>query len=57
MNTYKCPDCKGYQYTANPHAAGSNCIYCKDGKVVLVAEGVPPIKKKEEPNDDEQKQD
>ena len=57
MNTYKCPDCGGYQYTANTQAAGSRCIYCDEGRVILFAEGTPPIKKKEEPRNDEQEQD
>lgn len=54
MNRYKCPDCKGYQYTANPNAAGSSCIYCKDGRVILDSEGTPPIKK-EDPKDEQDK--
>lgn len=41
MNRYKCPDCGGYQYTANTQAAGSPCIYCKTGNVILDNEAVP----------------
>ena len=40
MNQYICPECKKFQYTANPNAAGSECIYCFEGKVELVSEGV-----------------
>lgn len=49
MNRYKCPDCGGYQYTANTHAAGSPCIYCKTGKVILDSEGAEKNKIREAP--------
>ena len=40
MNQYICPECKKFQYTANPNASGENCIYCNKGKVTLASEGV-----------------
>lgn len=39
MNRYICPECKKFQYTANPYASGSECIYCFEGKVELVSWG------------------
>lgn len=46
MTRYKCPRCKGNQYSASPDKAHEPCIYCGH-------EGTVPMKSLEEKGNDE----
>ncbi len=36
MNRYKCPVCRGNQYSANPNRENEPCIYCQNERTVLM---------------------
>lgn len=36
MNRYKCPNCKGNQYSASPNKSDEPCIYCGNPKVQMM---------------------
>ena len=46
MTRYKCPRCKGNQYSASPDKAHEPCIYCDH-------EGTVPMRSLEEEGNDE----
>lgn len=41
MNTYKCHDCGGLQYSATYNKTSEPCVYCGGPNVKMVAEGTP----------------
>jgi len=49
MNRYKCPKCKGNQFTSNPNREKEPCIYCRNESTVLM----PTLDEK--PGEDETK--
>ncbi len=36
MNRYKCPECKGNQYSSSPFKENEPCIYCENSTVKLM---------------------
>ena len=36
MIRYKCPKCKGNQYSASPNKSDEPCIYCRNPKVQMM---------------------
>ena len=48
MNTYKCQDCGGLQYSSNTNKAGESCIYC--GKTNVQLEPAKEQKDRKDPS-------